>query len=175
MTSKSVWEWLRACWIDVYQGPLERTVYDAGKNFTSDKFKQNAGALAVEVKEVPVEAHYSLGKVERYHGPLRRAYEIIQTDCLSPSDITLQMAAKKLTTQPVQMALYLLSLSLALTPEFRATNQQLLPTSNNEQWQSRRSWKSWEKLWINAILPMHLVWGTAPAPFKPSNCSLVMR
>ena len=85
MTSNSVWEGQEAYWIDVYQGPPERIVHDAGKKFTSDEFKQNAGALAVEVKEVPVEAHHSIGKVERYHGPLRRAYEIIQTDCLSPS------------------------------------------------------------------------------------------
>ena len=48
------------------------------------------------MKEVPVEAHNSIGKVERYHQPLRRAYEIIQDklqDKISP-EIMLQMAVK---------------------------------------------------------------------------------
>jgi len=52
-------------------------VHDAGKNFVSTEFKQLAGSMSVQVKEVPVEAHNSVGKVERYHAPLRRAYEII--------------------------------------------------------------------------------------------------
>jgi hypothetical protein len=33
--------------------------------------------MAIQTKEVPVEAHNSVGKVERYHAPLQRAYEII--------------------------------------------------------------------------------------------------
>ena len=52
--------------------------------------------MAIEMKEVPVEAHNSIGKVERYHQPLRRAYEIIQDelqDKTSP-EIMLQMAVK---------------------------------------------------------------------------------
>lgn len=51
MKSKSVWEGLRACWIDVYQGPPERIVHDAGKNFTSDEFKQNARALRLKLRK----------------------------------------------------------------------------------------------------------------------------
>jgi len=52
-------------------------VHDTGKNFVSTEFKQLANSMAIEIKEVPVEAHNSVGLVERYHAPLRRVYEII--------------------------------------------------------------------------------------------------
>jgi hypothetical protein len=42
-----------------------------------------------------VEAHNSIGIVERYYAPLRRAYEIISAELLDLSkDIALQMAFK---------------------------------------------------------------------------------
>jgi len=51
--------------------------------------------MAIEVKEVPVEAHNSVGKVERYHAPLRRAYEIISFELKGASEeLILQMAVK---------------------------------------------------------------------------------
>ena len=52
--------------------------------------------MTIKVKEVPVEAHNSIDKVERYHQSLRRIYEIIQDelqDKTSP-EIILQMAVK---------------------------------------------------------------------------------
>ncbi|KAI0995095.1 hypothetical protein K3495_g13086 [Podosphaera aphanis] len=36
--------------------------------------------MAISTKEVPVESHNPIGKVERYHTPLRRAYEIIRDE-----------------------------------------------------------------------------------------------
>ena len=36
--------------------------------------------MGIEVKQMPVEAHHSIGKVERYHVPLRRAYDILSTE-----------------------------------------------------------------------------------------------
>ncbi|EAW21010.1 GAG-pre-integrase domain-containing protein [Aspergillus fischeri NRRL 181] len=39
------------------------------KNFTSAEFKQLASSMSIKVKEVPVESHNSVGKVERYHAP----------------------------------------------------------------------------------------------------------
>ena len=77
MSTHKVWNTLYACWIDVYLGPLNMVVHNARKNFTSKEFKQLANSLSIQVKEVLVEAHNSVGKVERYHTPLRRAYEII--------------------------------------------------------------------------------------------------
>jgi hypothetical protein len=51
--------------------------------------------MAIKVKEVPVKAHNSVGKVERYHMPLRRAYEIISSELKGVSEeLTLQMAVK---------------------------------------------------------------------------------
>jgi hypothetical protein len=95
MSAKSAWETLRYCWIDVYQGPPEYVVHDAGTNFTSREFKQLANSMAITAKEVPVEAHHGIGKVERYHAPLRRAYAIISNECEgTPKEIVLQMAVK---------------------------------------------------------------------------------
>jgi hypothetical protein len=71
-------------------------VTNAGKNFKSSEFVANARILAIEVEEVPVEAYNSIGKIERYHGPLKRAFEIITADLgtsLTP-EYVLQMAVK---------------------------------------------------------------------------------
>ena len=53
--------------------------------------------MAIEIKEVPVKAHNSVGKVERYHTPLQRAYEIIWdklADKQIDKEISLQIAVK---------------------------------------------------------------------------------
>ncbi|KAI0998086.1 hypothetical protein K3495_g10103 [Podosphaera aphanis] len=95
MSAQHVWEALRTCWIDVYLGPPDVIAHDAGKNFVSHEFRQNATALAIETKEVPVEAHNSIGIVERYHGPLRRAYDIIHNELKgADKNMLLQMAIK---------------------------------------------------------------------------------
>src|SRR6266536_102776 len=77
MSARIAWDTLRVCWIDTYLGPLDMVVHDARKNFVSIEFKQLENSMAIEIKEVPVEAHNSVGLVERYHAPLRRSYEII--------------------------------------------------------------------------------------------------
>ncbi len=53
--------------------------------------------MAIEIKEVLVEAHNSVGLVERYHAPLRRLYEIIQDELKDEyinKEMVLQMAVK---------------------------------------------------------------------------------
>jgi hypothetical protein len=53
--------------------------------------------MAIEVKEVTIKAHNSVGQVERYHTPLRRAYEIIQDELKDEhidKEIMLQMTVK---------------------------------------------------------------------------------
>ena len=83
------------CWIDTYLGPPDVITHDAGKNFISREFKQYAATLGTITKSVPVEAHNSIGMVERYHGPLRRIYRIITTELPDISkDMALQMAFK---------------------------------------------------------------------------------
>jgi hypothetical protein len=97
MSARNAWDTLRACWIDTYQGPPDYVVHDAGKNFTSTEFKQLASSMSIKVKEVPVEAHNSVGKVERYHAPLRRAYEILREELKDENidrEMILQMAVK---------------------------------------------------------------------------------
>jgi len=68
-------------------------VHDIGKNFALAEFRSMARTMAVIVKEVPVEAHNSVGLVERYHTPLRRAFEIFQEDGFN-REVALQMAVK---------------------------------------------------------------------------------
>jgi hypothetical protein len=95
MSARTAWNTLRICWIDVYLGPPDQIVHDAGKNFSSAEFQQQAKAMAIEVKEVPVEAHNSIRKVEQYHAPLHRAYEIISQELNGASgELILQMAVK---------------------------------------------------------------------------------
>ena len=36
--------------------------------------------MVIQIKEVPVEAHNNVGKVERYHIPLQWAYKIIRDE-----------------------------------------------------------------------------------------------
>ena len=95
MSARNTWDTLRLCWVDTYLGPPDQIVHDAGKNFASIEFRQQAKAFAIDVKEIPVEAHNSIGKVERYHVPLRRAYEIISAELEgTDKEIILQMAVK---------------------------------------------------------------------------------
>ncbi|KAI1769721.1 hypothetical protein F4818DRAFT_435441 [Hypoxylon cercidicola] len=97
MTAKHTWDTLRLIWIDTYLGPPDNLIFDAGLNFTATKFTGNAKTLPITVEEVPVEAHNSIGKLERYYGPVRRAYEVISGD-LRGTNIDgpsiLQMAVK---------------------------------------------------------------------------------
>jgi hypothetical protein len=95
MSAEHAWEALRASWIDVYLGPPTLITHDPGTNFSSDEFRGNAHSMGSEVKETPTEAHNSMGKVERYHLPLRRAFDIITKEIPSLDKITrLQMAVK---------------------------------------------------------------------------------
>jgi len=51
--------------------------------------------MAIKVKEVPIKAYNSVGKVERYYALLRRAYKIISLELEDASkELTLQIAVK---------------------------------------------------------------------------------
>jgi hypothetical protein len=53
--------------------------------------------MGIRTKAVPVEAHNSVGMVERYHGPLRRIYQIMRVELPGvDKDVALQMAFKAL-------------------------------------------------------------------------------
>lgn len=67
-------------WISTYIGPPEYIIHDAGTNFTSMELCQNASSLGIMTKGFPVEAHWSIEMVERYHSTLRIAYLIIEQE-----------------------------------------------------------------------------------------------
>ncbi|KHJ31691.1 hypothetical protein EV44_g3822 [Erysiphe necator] len=104
MTSQHVWNMLRLCWIDVYLGSPDIITHDAGSNFSSKEFRQTAKSLAIEIKEIPVKSANSMSIVERYHKPLRLAYEIIKEEIDTNNteeqkSFVLQMAVKAAYTQ----------------------------------------------------------------------------
>ena len=97
MSAQHTWDSLRLCWIDTYLRPPDLIVHDAGTNFTGSEFQQNAQAMHIRTKGVPTEASQSMGIVERYHAPLRRAYEVIADELQgtgAKKGIVLQMAVK---------------------------------------------------------------------------------
>lgn len=95
LSAKCAWDTIRKIWVDTYQGPPDNLVHDAGTNFASKEFRANAKAMSIDIHEVPVEAHNSVGKVERYHGPLRRAFNILKAEIPDAADdLILQMAVK---------------------------------------------------------------------------------
>ncbi|KLU93222.1 hypothetical protein MAPG_12159, partial [Magnaporthiopsis poae ATCC 64411] len=71
-SAKEAWNALCKCWILVYQGPPDYVTHDPGTNFAAEEFRNNAKIMGVSCKEMPVEAHWALGKIERAHAPLRR-------------------------------------------------------------------------------------------------------
>lgn len=97
MSATLVQNTFRACWYDVYLGPPVWVIHNTGTNFTSKKFCQNAISMVIQTQEVPIEAHNSIGKVERYHYPPRRSYQIISSelkDQIVSKEMKLQMAVK---------------------------------------------------------------------------------
>lgn len=96
ISAKETWEALRFLWIDTYQGPPDIVTHDAGTNFASFEFRNEAKMLGIACKQIPIEAHWSIGKLERYHAPLRGAYEILNPELNSivSQDAILQMALK---------------------------------------------------------------------------------
>lgn len=95
VSSQSLWRALRICWIDVYLGPPDVIVHDAGKNFMAESFASNADLLHIRTKAVPVESANSMTVVERYHQPIRRAYQTIKSESPDTDDAAaLQMAVK---------------------------------------------------------------------------------
>ncbi|KAI0995524.1 hypothetical protein K3495_g12656 [Podosphaera aphanis] len=86
---------LQTCWIDTYLGPPDIISHDAGKTFVSKEFREYGQNIGTQTKGVPVEAHHSIGLVERYHGPLRRIYKIITAEIPGINkNLALQMTFK---------------------------------------------------------------------------------
>ena len=80
MSAKDTWEALKQCWIDTYLGPPDVVSHDTGTNFDSTEFRAEAKLAGITCHQVPVEAHWSIGKTERYHTVLRRAFDITKAE-----------------------------------------------------------------------------------------------
>ncbi|KAM4067357.1 DUF1421 multi-domain protein [Hirsutella rhossiliensis] len=81
ISAKETWEALKLC-------PPDVITHDAGTNFASSEFQAEAKLLGIT-------SHWSIGKVERYHAPIRRAYEILKAELKTASaESLLQMAFK---------------------------------------------------------------------------------
>jgi hypothetical protein len=98
LSARDTWDALCKCWINTYQGPPDYIVHDPGTNFASEEFRNRAKVVGVECRQMPVEAHWAVGKVERAHAPLRRTYEILKAEIgyCTDDDSLLQMAVKAL-------------------------------------------------------------------------------
>ena len=78
MSAKKTWEALRQCWIDNCLGPTDIITHDTGTNFDFTKFRAEAKLLGITCHQIPVEAHCSIGKIEKYYTPIHCIYDIIQ-------------------------------------------------------------------------------------------------
>ena len=79
---------------------------------------------------MPVEAHNSIGKVERYHNPLRRAYKIIRAELKDEGiddEVCLQMAVKAINDTAGPNGLVLILLVFGAYPRMTSADP-LLPS-----------------------------------------------
>jgi hypothetical protein len=95
LSAKDTWEAFKLCWTDTYLGPPDVIRHDAGTNFSSAEFRREARFVGITCEQVPVEAHWSIGKVERYHRPIRRAYQILKAELPEVSPEALLQATYK--------------------------------------------------------------------------------
>jgi hypothetical protein len=96
ITAYDTWQTLREFWIDIYQGPSNIVIYNTGTNFAFQEFRSEARTLAISFKQIPVEVYWSIGKVERYYQPLKRAFDILYKELsgINSKEAILQMAVK---------------------------------------------------------------------------------
>ena len=96
MLAKDTWEALHQCWIYTYLGPPDIVTYDADINFDSMEFRAKAKILGITCHQISVKAYWSIAKIEKYHAPIRQAYNIIQAETkgIISKNAMLQMAFK---------------------------------------------------------------------------------
>ena len=80
VTSEHTWKALLKCWSRVYIGAPDCIRVDQGSNFVSRHFLDCARTEDIEVIQAPVESPATMTHVERYHAPLRAAYNKIRDD-----------------------------------------------------------------------------------------------
>eukprot|EP00171_Calliarthron_tuberculosum_P011974 IDg11974t1 len=79
-SSKSCWEAIRSCWINILSGAPNTIKADAGRQFDSKEFRGSARAEGIPVDIIPTEVHHKIGLLERYHKIVRQVYEKLKID-----------------------------------------------------------------------------------------------
>lgn len=80
ISSKEVWKALSRCWINAYIGPPDFLRLDQGSQFTSKEFNTAAVSAGIQIIQEPIENPSFMSHVERYHAPLRAAFEKLRMD-----------------------------------------------------------------------------------------------
>lgn len=97
MTAKTFWKTLRMCWMDVYLGPSGIAAHNAEKNFMAAALQANADMLPIRTKSISMESGSSMTIVEKYHTPIRCAFNIIKKECPEcENEQAMQMAVKSI-------------------------------------------------------------------------------
>ena len=78
VSAEETWKALLRCWSRVYVGPPDHIRVDQGSQFVSKHFLDSAEGQGIEVVQAGIESPSTMTHVERYHGPLRSAYEKIR-------------------------------------------------------------------------------------------------
>lgn len=78
-STSEIWKTMQRLWTHVYLGPGYLTV-DQGSAYVSTEMRETLEAADIVFREEPIENPGSIGTVERYHAPLRAAFEQIKTD-----------------------------------------------------------------------------------------------
>lgn len=95
MFSETVWPALRICCIKLYFAFSNFIAHDGGKNFMGAAFRANADELYNRTKSIPVESANTVAVVDRYHVPIRLAFNIQRKESFNPGKkIALLMAVK---------------------------------------------------------------------------------
>jgi hypothetical protein len=94
ITADEVWRVFVRLWIRTYLGPPDFIRVDQGKNLTAQLFVSSAIAEGIEVLEAPTECPTTMSHVERYHAPLRAAYQKIRSDFGFEPEEALELAVR---------------------------------------------------------------------------------
>lgn len=93
-SAKEIWNAIQRMWVMVYLGPPEFLTVDQGSYYVSNEMRTNCGSQGIMLREAPIETPGTIGIAERYHTPLREAFDKIRTDLdkKTPDHVCLRMA-----------------------------------------------------------------------------------
>ena len=151
VNAEETWKAILKCWFWVYLGPPDHLPVDQSSNFVSKQFRDSADAEGIILLEAPIECPSTMTHVERYHAPLRAAYNKIRDS--SPRSETdndcLQMAVKAVNGMirpeglcPTLLVYGTLSLPLRRTPaETQIRRAESIDSAMKEVRKEQAKWK----------------------------------